>query len=90
MKRENKLMQEFLRRHGIDARVKWLTEGSCKGSWRLYHPTAKWTAELATLLNALGFTSLWHEPLDRFSGNGGAFSVMVRGNEQFAEEGASL
>lgn len=93
MRPENKRMQEFLKQNGVNAVPKWISTGSLKRSWRLYGKTGKstrntldnyqrWTPELAQKLTALGFRGL-HGPLDRFDGNGGVFSVFVRGHEEF-------
>lgn len=82
MRPENKRMQEWLLERGIDAKVKWIVDGSLKRSWRLYGKGQKWTKELADKLNELGFVNLWKEPLDIYSGNGGEFSVFVKGHEE--------
>ncbi len=74
----NHTMQDFLRQHGIDARVKRIDKGSLKHTWRLYNPSQKWDEELTRKLNDLGFRDHDGKPLGRFSGNGGAFSVCVR------------
>jgi hypothetical protein len=80
-------MQEFLRENGIEAIPKYIATGSLKRSWRLYGKDAdghfqKWTPELAKMLNSLGFRGL-NEPLDIYDGNGGLFSVFVRGHNEF-------
>lgn len=41
--------------------------------------------ELHNKLNQLGFTSFDGRPLDKFSGNGGVFSVFVRGHNEFLQ-----
>lgn len=79
---ENRRMQEWLAAHGITARAKWLAKGSLKRTWRLYDPSTPWSLALAHKLNALGFRDYNNRPLDVFSGNGGAFSVFVRGHEE--------
>jgi len=93
MRPENKRMRQFLLDNGIDAIPKWISTGSLKKSWRLYGKTGLktgdmkkdyqlWTPELAEKLTALGFHGL-RGPLDpRFEGNGGLFSVFVRGHEE--------
>lgn len=73
-------MKDFLKSNGIDATPKYLPDGSLKRCWRLYNIETKWTQELADRLNALGFTDFDGEPLGPFSGNGGMFSVFVRGH----------
>jgi hypothetical protein len=83
---ENVRMQNFLSQNGITAKAKYLGEGSMRGCWRLYWPDVPWTQELADCLNELGFTSAHHEPLDQFSGNGGSFSVCVRGHDELLAE----
>lgn len=79
-------MQQFLAQHGIDAIPKYIKDGSLRGSWMLYAKDAKWTMELADSLNAIGFTNLWHDPLGQYSGNGGLFSVFVRGHDELLKE----
>lgn len=93
MKVENQNMKAFLKLHGIDAMPKYIPDGSIKGSWRLYGLLGKtpdggpiwqpwWdNTELHAKLNGLGFTNLWGEPLSRADGNGGVFSIFVRGND---------
>lgn len=88
MRPENKRMQQFLRANGIDAVPKWISTGSLKRCWRLYGKNGdgwegyqKWTPELIEKLTALGFRGL-HGPLGQFDGNGGIFSVFVRGHEE--------
>lgn len=82
MKLENRLMIEFLRCHGIEARVKYIATGSIAGCWRLYNPNVKWhgNADLIDKLNRLEFRDFDGKPLSNFSGNGGIFSVFVRGH----------
>jgi len=95
MRPENKRMQEFLRASGINAVPKYIFKGSLRGSWRLYgienkkdvggyglNKYQKWTLELAEKLTALGFRGL-HGPLGIYDGNGGVFSVFVRGHNNF-------
>ncbi len=77
---ENKRMQEFLAANGINARAKYIKDGSLKYTWRLYNPDIKWTEELASRINGLGFVDFDNKPLARFSGNAGVFSVFVRGH----------
>ncbi len=96
MRPENMRMQNFLKANGIDAVPKYLFTGSLKGSWRLYgtkngstHDLGdyqKWTPELAQKLTVLGFRGLFG-PLDQTDGNGGVFSVFVRGHNEFLQEG---
>ena len=93
MKPENKKMQNFLKANGIDAVPKYIPTGSLKHCWRLYGKNGngwngyqRWTPDLAEKLTALGFTGLYH-PLGEFDGNGGVFSVFVRGHFEFLEEG---
>jgi len=94
---ENKKMQEFLRVNGIDAIPKYIKTGSLKRSWRLYGKTGtktgdimqdyqRWTPELCEKLTDLGFTG-FHGALGKFSGNGGLFSVFVRGHFEFLKGG---
>jgi hypothetical protein len=80
MREENKAMQNYLKYHGIECRVKYIWNGSIKHTWRLYNPEIRWTDELAQQLNDLGFRDFDYKPLGKYSGNGGVFSVCVRGN----------
>ncbi len=89
MRPENKRMQEYLKANGIEAIPKYIATGSLKHSWRLYGTGGdgwegyqKWTPELVEKLTALGFRGL-HNPLGKFDGNGGLFSVCVRGHYEF-------
>lgn len=83
---ENKRMTDWLKRKGIDARVKYIWKGSLRGTWRLYNPRVEWTQELADKLNRLGFRDFDGKPLHQFSGNGGVFSVFVRGHDEILDE----
>jgi len=85
MRDENDRMQQWLRAHGINARVKYIRGGSLKGTWRLYEPMTRWSEELAAKLNGLGFTDFNGRPLGQYSGNAGLFSVFVRGHKEMAE-----
>lgn len=80
MRIENKNMKSFLNANGIKARVKYIATGSLKGSWRLYEPKTDWynNIELQEKLTALGFTDFDGKPLNKFSGNGGKFSIFAR------------
>lgn len=97
MRIENKRMQEFLKGHGISAVPKYIKNGSLGGTWRLYgiedkkaiggyglNKYQKWTPELAAKLTLLGFRGL-HGQLGLYDGNGGVFSVFVRGHNEFLE-----
>ena len=96
MRPENKRMQEFLKMNGIKAVPMYFAKGSCKHSWRLYGLTGekdsngqpiyqKWwdNQPLIDKMNALGFTSLFGDKLTHIHGNGGMFSLMVRGHYEF-------
>ena len=97
MKLENKQMRSFLKSNGIDAMPMYIKDGSLKGSWRLYGLKGKnsdgspiyqnWVDnyELQNKLNELGFTDLWGKPLSNSSGNGGVFSIFVRGHNELLE-----
>ena len=76
---ENKRMQTFLKQNGINAMPKYIATGSLKRTWRLYNLKQSWSMDLADKLTALGFNGL-HGPLGKYSGNGGLFSVFVRGH----------
>jgi len=98
MRPENQRMQDFLAGHGIQAIPKYLKDGSQKGAWRLYgldgkNPDGspiyqKWwdNFELQGKLIALGFTDYDGTSLDNLSGNGGLFSIFVRGHNELLEE----
>jgi len=98
MRIENQKMQKFLKQNGIDAIPKYIKDGSLKGSWRLYGLTGKdengqpiyqkwWdNFELQNKLNSLGFTDLWGQSLKNSSGNGGDFSIFVRGHNELLNE----
>jgi hypothetical protein len=79
---ENVVMEEFLRLHGVRAKVKYIWTGSLKGTWRLSNLSEKWTPEVAEKLNGLGFTDFEGSLLGPYSGNGGMFSVFVRGHRE--------
>jgi len=78
MKTENKIMKNYLAQNGIKARVKHLDKGSLAGTWRLYNPDLRWTEEIAEKLEDLGFRDFDGKHFNRFSGNGGIFSVFAR------------
>lgn len=80
MRTENAIMQKFLSDNGIKAKAKYIADGSLKNSWRLYNPLTDWynNPELWAKLTSLGFTTFRGEPLGKFEGNGGVFSVFLR------------
>ena len=91
MRPENQRMQDFLKQNGIKATPKFLPVGSMKGCWRLYGKNKPgkelenyqtWTPELQAKLTNLGFVDYSNEPLSKYSGNGGLFSVFVRGHNE--------
>ncbi len=100
MKPENKRMQNYLAQYGVKAIPQYIADGSLKGSWRLYGLVGKtpdgspiyqnwWdNLELQNMLNTLGFTDIWGKPLTNASGNGGVFSVFVRGHNELLQEQA--
>lgn len=90
MRIENQRMVDFLASHGIRAQVKYIWNGSLKGTWRLYSPNVRWTMALASKLNSLGFKDFDGKPLHEYSGNGGLFSVFVRGHKEFAEDQSGI
>jgi len=79
MRPENQKMKDYLQAHGIKAAPKFVWTGSMKGRWRLWGKGQKWDLFLARQLGDLGFTDFDGQPLCQFSGNGGSFSVCVRG-----------
>jgi len=93
MRPENKRMQAFLKANGIKAVVRYNAAGSMKHTWHLYGKEKggvagfqAWTPELIDKLNNLGFKDFDGGPLQRFSGNGGVFSVSVRGHFELLED----
>ena len=80
MRPENQRMQDFLRKHGINCHAKFVWTGSLKGTWRLWAKGKPWTPVLADQLTALGFRDFDSRILGNYSGNGGRFSVFVRGH----------
>ena len=84
---ENEAMKNFLAENGIDAKVKYARDGSMKGTWYLHGKDIyqKWTEELRAKLTELGFTDFDGKELGRWSGNGGTFSVSVRGHNEMLE-----
>jgi hypothetical protein len=87
-------MQDFLAANGIKAVARYNHNGSMKRTWHLYGKNGKghelenyqkWTPELYNKLTALGFTSCFNEKLDQYHGNGGVFSVSVRGHYELLE-----
>ena len=85
MRPENMRMKKFLEDHGIKCIPKYLKEGSMRGCWRLYGD-GRWTPELVQRLTGLGFVDFDRSPLDEFSGNGGYFSVFVRGHDELVSD----
>ena len=91
MRPENKRMKEFLMANGF-ARVipKYIATGSLKRCWRLtgiqdnnkigWEKYQRWTIDIAKRLNDLEFMNFTGKPLDIYDGNGGMFSVFVRGH----------
>ncbi len=87
MREENKKMQAFLKENGIDVKVKFISAGSLKQTWRLYNPKIKWfyNTELREKLHNLGFRDFDGKMLNRFSGNGGIFSIFARNTRKTLE-----
>ena len=80
MRHENEKMRKHLLENGIDCRVKFIWDGSLKGTWRLYNPNTNWhdNTQLWEKLTALGFKDYNNQPFTQFSGNGGVFSIFAR------------
>lgn len=78
MRPENKSMKKLLMERGIDARVKLIRTGSLAGTWRLCNLRLRWTEEIAEKLETLGFRDFDGKPFNKFSGNGGYFSVFAQ------------
>ncbi len=76
----NKQMKNLLKTNGIIATPKFITKGSLRGTWRIYNPKISWfeNNELHQKMTSLGFSDFDGKPLDKFSGNGGLFSVFAR------------
>jgi predicted nucleic-acid-binding protein len=89
MRPENRRMHQFLKENEIKANVKYISKGSLKNTWRLYNKGQKWSQELIDSLTALNFTDFDGSPLNLYSGNGGIFSVFVRGHYELSENGKS-
>jgi len=83
---ENIKMEEFLKANGIKAQAKYFHKGSMKGCWSIYGKDQKWTYDLLDKMDGLGFLDFDGKPLNWYSGNGGNFSVFVRGHEEFLNE----
>lgn len=78
-------MVNLLARNGIKASVKYLKDGSLKGTWKINGKnedltTSYWwnSPELWEKLTTLGFTDFNGKQLNQFSGNGGTFSIFAR------------
>lgn len=85
MRPENARMQAFLAYRQIECRVKYIADGSLKGCWRLFNPKMIWSKALAYRLNDMGFVGFDGCALDEYSGNGGVFSVFVRGHNELLQ-----
>ena len=84
MLERNQRMKKWLATYGIKAMPKYIDNGSMRGTWRLYG-AGSWydKPELWEKLTALGFVDYDGDKLDRYSGNGGQFSIFpILKNEQ--------
>jgi hypothetical protein len=80
---QNKAMRLLLKTNGIDAMPKYLATGSMKGCWRIYGKGDWWdNTELQNKIINMGFRGFDGQPLSKFSGNGGMFSIFARLNPQ--------
>ena len=86
MRPENQKMVEFLKANGIVATVKYCRSGSMRGCWYLWSKTLKYDDAMREKLTALGFRDFDNRPLSQYSGNGGMFSLQVRGHGEFVAE----
>ena len=86
MRPENKRMQAWLKANGITAIPKFIRDGSVRGCWRLYDKGEPWTPTLREKLMSLGFVGFDGQPIGEFAGNGGMFSVFVRGHVEMLDE----
>lgn len=79
MKTINKEMKGFLEGNGVNVKsVKYIESGTMAGAFYLWGgKNLKWSECLANKLNELGFKDFDRNELDKFSGNGGYFSVFV-------------
>ncbi len=84
MREENKKMTAFLKENGINARVKFIFDGSLKNTWRLYNPKIKWfdNKELQLKLTGLGFRDFDGKKLCNFSSNGGVLSIFAMNKDK--------
>ena len=76
----NALMKQLLKENDIKATPKYISDGSLKGTWRIYDRNTKWYAneDLWEKLTEMGFVDADHKPLASYSGNGGMFSIFAR------------
>ena len=76
----NQAMKDFLHDNGIECRAKLILKGSLKGIWRLYQPNVDFynNAELQRKLTNLQFKDFDGKEIDKFSGHGGLFAVLLR------------
>lgn len=79
MKTINKEIKGFLRENGVNVKsVKYIESGTMAGAFYLWGgKDSKWSEGLANKLNRLGFKDFDRNTLNKFSGNGGYFSVFV-------------
>ena len=84
---ENNRMKNWLKANGIEATPKYIKDGSMRGCWRLYNNKIAWwdNEPLWNKLMSLGFVDFDGDKLDKFSGNGGTFSIFPRLMDKYAE-----
>lgn len=95
MRIENARMKKWLADNGISCTPKYISDGSLRGSWRLYDGkrvngkiiSTKWwgNKELQNKLIKLGFTDFDGKPIGDYCGNGGDFSVFLTLTDKYAE-----
>jgi len=83
---ENQRMKDFLAANGIEAKPKWLPDGSLKRRWMLFNRELQYTEQLWEKLNALGFRDYDGKPLNKYSSNGSCLSVCVMGHDELVQE----
>lgn len=72
-------MKAWLKENGIKVTPMYIKDGSMRGSWRLNGEGSWWDRpQLWEKFTSLGFVDYDGDKLDRYSGNGGQFSIFPR------------
>lgn len=85
MLEHNRRMKQYLADNGIKATPKYMLKGSLAGLWRIYDLKQDWSLTLCEKFRALGFKGFDGAELNRYSGNGGYFSIFTRFNDKEVE-----